>query len=378
MDRIKVVSQDDEKTVLRVLVTPYGDAKNLDLDGEYFNAETDFGDGVVVPVKTAFYEHGVNTINNPHMKTTKQVLGQATFVEDDDWGRWYEFEIKRSLEYHDYLMNMVDMKIMGASTGCHLNMKVNGDPDAGEDPRWIKTWYEAEPSLTPTPAHPFTIGKNEEISSDTVAKVNSAIKSFKLDHLFDELTLESKSDDTSTSEEELEGSESNQGEDQLGIDEEIDAIFNEGEEPEVEDDADDSQEVNDDEAEVEEEDIDNPSLDDVAKAVVSRLQPTLEEVIAEQVKASFDIWINMWGYGDESDPRDAIANLLNVGKSYAEDNERLVKALRSVAKGIVKNSPKEMLHEVTKMSEAERLAFESLPDPTPKLKSNIPDDAPGS
>lgn len=373
VDRIKVVSQDDEKTVLRVLVTPYGDAKNLDLDGEYFNKDTDFGDNVLVPVKTAFYEHGVNTLNNPHMKTTKQVLGQAHLVEEDDWGRWYEFEIKRSLEYHDYLMNMVDMKIMGASTGCHLNMKVNGDPDAGEDPRWIKTWYEAEPSLTPTPAHPFTLGKNEKISAeDTIAKVNSAIKSFNLGHLFDELTLESKSDDTSTSEDDVEGQEAaTQGGSDMPIDEEIDNILN-SEEAE-EDSADTPQE---DEVPTEE-DIDNPTLDEVAKAVSTRLEKTIKDAVAEQMKISFDMWLNLWGYGDEADPRAAIEALLSMGKSYPTDTDRVVKSLRSVAKGIVKYSPKKVLEEVNNMSDQEREILENLPDPKPRVKSNIPDNAPG-
>lgn len=366
VDRIKVISQDDDKTVLRVLVTPFGDAKNLDLDGEYFNSETDFGDSVLVPLKTSFYEHGVNTVNNPHMKTTKQVLGTGHLVEVDDWGRWYEFEIKRSLEYHDYLLNMVDMKIMGASSGCHLNMKENGDPNLGEDPKWIKTWYEAEPSLTPTPAHPFTLGQNS-VTEETISKVNTAIKSFNVDHLFKELTLESMADATPTSEGESEsGEEANQDNPELGIDQEIEGILNGDGNIDLPDEGESDSESHD------------LAVDEVAKSLATHLQPAIQKVVEEQMKISFDMWINLWGYGEDSSPRDAIQELLGVGKSYKSNVETQNKALRAIAKGIVNFSPKDVLKELNSMSEAEKKAFESLPDPEPIKKSVIPDNAPGS
>jgi len=362
MQRISKVSQTDELTTLRVLVTPFGDAKNLDLHGEYFDANTDFGDGEVYPIKTAFYEHGFNAQSNPHMKADRQIVGQAKFVEQDEWGRWYEFELKRSLEYHDYVMKMVDMGIMGASSGCFPGMKRVDE----ENPAYIKMWYEAEPSLTPTPAHSGTIGNVEE-TAKYLTEVNTLVKSFNLNHLFKELSLESDADDPATSDAGSEGKKDAADLDtpELDVDLEVEQILN-GEAAE--------------EGEGSQEEIvpEVPAdLDAVSKAVAEQVLSLVQPVIEAEMKAGWNIFLELWGYGDDEPPQEAIAGLLGMSKDYSQTQVATRKALTAMAKAIAKFSPKEVMTEMNKMSEQEKLALENLPPSSRPAKSAIPDNAPG-
>lgn len=155
--KAEVLKQTGDATTLRVLVTSNGSPERKDLHGEFFHPDTNFGDvgidGVVV--KMGCYEHLMNNINNPYMPKEKQFLGGATLAKTDDWGRWYDFEIKRSLEYHDFLVALVEKGIMGASTQCLPNGKSMNPLVEGQ----IDMWLESEVSLTPTPADPKTLGQ---------------------------------------------------------------------------------------------------------------------------------------------------------------------------------------------------------------------------
>lgn len=163
VDRISKVAQDDVKTTYRVLLTPFGSPEQKDLHGEFFHKGTYFGDDVMT-TKFALYEHHVNHINNPFLPEGKsQVIGVAKYVKTDDMGRWFDFEIKRSNDYHDYIEKLVDLKLMGASSQCYAGSKVLNAKTAGQ----IDEWLESEGSMTVTPASP-----------DTLEKIYDAAKTF--------------------------------------------------------------------------------------------------------------------------------------------------------------------------------------------------------
>ena len=143
-----------------VLVTSWGGdaAKAIngitwerDLGGDYFYPDyTDFGDSAVQTLK-GFYEHSTNSLVNPMMPENQQLLGKATLVKTDDWGRWWQFEIDRTLPYYEYLESLKSLGLLGASTQAYF-----GGVTREEDGR-LKRWWESEVSLTPTPLDPSTL-----------------------------------------------------------------------------------------------------------------------------------------------------------------------------------------------------------------------------
>lgn len=159
-DRVYKVAQDSEKTTYRVLLTPFGSPEQKDLHGEFFHKGTYFGDDVMTR-KYALYEHHVNHLNNPFLPEGKsQVIGVASYVKTDDMGRWFDFEIKRSNDYHDYIEKLVEMKLMGASSQCYAGSKKMNAKVAGQ----IDEWLESEGSMTVTPASPDTLEKIYDVA----------------------------------------------------------------------------------------------------------------------------------------------------------------------------------------------------------------------
>lgn len=150
-----------------VLVTPWGGdvAKTIngytwekDLGGDYFYpAYTDFADSDVYRLKS-FYEHSVNALVNPYMPEDMQYLGGAVKTLVDDWGRWFTFEVDRTLPYYQYLESLKSMNLLGASTQAYF-----GGVTREADGR-LKRWWENEVSLTPTPMHPGTISQVYELA----------------------------------------------------------------------------------------------------------------------------------------------------------------------------------------------------------------------
>ncbi len=152
---VEVVSQDADKTVLKVLVTRNGGPTKKDLHQEFFTGSTYFGDDVIT-AKFGTYEHMMNPTHNPFAPddVETQILGKAELIENDEMGRWFRFEIDRKNQYHDYIMELKDMKCLGASTQCLPGGK-RKNADTGE----ITHWVESEVCVTPTPADPGTINQ---------------------------------------------------------------------------------------------------------------------------------------------------------------------------------------------------------------------------
>jgi polyhydroxyalkanoate synthesis regulator phasin len=157
MQTSEIIRQDDTSTVIRILAFPFGDSKNVDLHGEFVDANTDFGDEYGVNRKFAFYDHGKSHYMNDVMAEhrDKQLVGVAEYAKTDEWGRWFDIEVQRSKEYHDYLIELQKRGLLGASSSTFASPSAKMmDPEIEGR---IARWLDAEVSLTVTPANYKTV-----------------------------------------------------------------------------------------------------------------------------------------------------------------------------------------------------------------------------
>lgn len=297
MAKARIVDQDDIRTKIEVNVTPFGDEDHRDLHQEFFWAKTYFGDDKTGTTRIALYEHLLNDRNNPimaRMPKQKMILGKAHLTKTDEWGRWFEFEIQRSLEYHDFIEEMVEKGVMGASTQCFPNGKtVNSNGR-------IDFWLENEVSLTPTPANPDTLrsivalAKNRDV--DLFYVQDGQIKALSAGS--EEELLESQSMPRKTAEPTKKGSSSSKTteKDASNVDE-----------PVAEFDVDEFVE-----------DIDAALHKDPAKTITI-LESDFVEMQAQlaDIKASMSIFFDLFG-ADPEELRDALTALFGLSKSLQE------------------------------------------------------------
>ena len=120
----------------------FSDASTPDLEGDYFDAETDFGELKTSPV---YYQHGLDR----SLKTRR--LGSAT-LKTDEFGVWAETQLEMRDEYEKFIYEMAEAGKMGWSSGTASHL-VEREP-VGK--AWhIKHWpLGIDASLTPTPAEP--------------------------------------------------------------------------------------------------------------------------------------------------------------------------------------------------------------------------------
>lgn len=175
-----VVSQDETKTVLRLPVTRYGSPESKDLHGEFFHKGTYFGDNYIT-TKFGLYEHLLNPEVNPYApeEIEAQVLGPASLVKaadaPDDMSRWWDFEIQRSNQYHDYVLKLNDMGMLGTSTQCFMGGKKS--TATGQ----IDTWLESEVTITPTPADFHLVPQLADIAKSFGLPAPRTLKAMPLD-----------------------------------------------------------------------------------------------------------------------------------------------------------------------------------------------------
>jgi hypothetical protein len=165
MGRLELVRQDDKVTVLKGLLTPFGSPSKTDLSGEFFDENTWFGDEYGITTKFAIYDHAINELQNPYSDGAppNPVLGVCKFVEKDARGRWFEFEIERANEYHDYVMALHAMNRLGASSRTLPGKGVKVmDPEVKGR---IAKWPEVEGTLTPTPCESDTAFTEEDYAA---------------------------------------------------------------------------------------------------------------------------------------------------------------------------------------------------------------------
>lgn len=139
----EVKALDDKGSVGGILV-PFTDENNPDLDGDFFNKDTDFDvqDGDFV---TVYYNHGFDAT----LKRRKLGGGRGR-VEIRDVGVWVEAQLDLRDEYEKAIFNLVQKGKLGWSSGSLPNL-VEREP-VGKA-YWVKSWpLGKDASLTPTPA----------------------------------------------------------------------------------------------------------------------------------------------------------------------------------------------------------------------------------
>ena len=114
-----------------------------DLEGDTFTKSTNFMLDLV-PQKLVCYDHTMSAAV-PH------VIGTVKSVTADETGLWVEAELKRSEEYVDAVLKLIEKGVIGWSSGSvpHLVRR---------EAKSITQWPVVEWSLTPTPAEPRTLG----------------------------------------------------------------------------------------------------------------------------------------------------------------------------------------------------------------------------
>lgn len=120
----------------------FGSPDDPDLEGDYFDASTDFGDIKTSPV---YYQHGLDK----SLKTRR--LGQAT-LKVDEFGVWAETQLELRDEYERFIYGMAEAGKMGWSSGTASHLVEREQTGKA----WhIKHWpLGLDASLTPTPAEP--------------------------------------------------------------------------------------------------------------------------------------------------------------------------------------------------------------------------------
>lgn len=123
----------------------FGTPEAVDLEGDFFGPETDFGfpvkAGSRVPLNL-YYHHGMD------QKVGRKSIGTG-YVKMDDTGLWYEAQIDLADEYGRMIAKLAKEGKMGFSSGAagHLvERKATGVASQ------IVRWPIAEASITPTPA----------------------------------------------------------------------------------------------------------------------------------------------------------------------------------------------------------------------------------
>ena len=123
----------------------FGSPDTVDLEGDYFTRETDYGfpvkSGQTVPLNL-YYHHGMDSV------VGKRCIGTGT-VKMTDAGLWYEAQVDMADEYGSMIAKLCKQGKMGYSSGAagHLvQRKSNGGVNQ------IVSWPIAEASITPTPA----------------------------------------------------------------------------------------------------------------------------------------------------------------------------------------------------------------------------------
>lgn len=341
-------SADGDSTVFYVLATPLGSAKKLDLHGDYFMEDTHYGDPRIKTLP-AFYEHLMNDHNNPYMAemgVEKMELGISTLLTEEqkkDHGlslaeRWASFEVKRSLEYHDMLCNLVEKNLMGMSTQTFPNGKTR-NPDGG-----LKRWIENERSMTPTPAATATLGRVIEVYK-TFKAATPALPVLKM--VKNGQIVDVNFDDPDAVNAVLAGTTISEPEVPVtDIAAEVEALLGEPAVDEV---------------------VDTKSFQEI-KADVDAMKAILEDM-----KASMSVFFDLWGTPEEL--REAIMTMLGQPKALSAFEAKMISIEKSIL--VMANALKTMKGEDIKQKQSPRekeiIDEPKQPGQLQVLKSGVPE-----
>lgn len=143
---IKLVDKTDDYLVVEGLGVPYrGPDNGKDLDGEFFDEETDFllDDYTDRPLR---YQHGRDSL----IKYDK--IGTVKEITRQERGLWVQSQIDRRNQYADMLEELLGKNVLGYSSGAQ-DSAAKIDPATGH----IERWPIVEMTLTPTPANPYAV-----------------------------------------------------------------------------------------------------------------------------------------------------------------------------------------------------------------------------
>ena len=136
-------------------------AAAADLQGDYFTSESELGFYKEVPV---LYHHGMDK------SVGRRVIGLANLVRDDI-GLWVEAQLAMRDEYEKEIYMLAEKGKLGWSSGAVAHMVEREQKNSGT--AWVKTWWVAEASLTPTPAEPKNIADTIKTSDVTIKQSES-------------------------------------------------------------------------------------------------------------------------------------------------------------------------------------------------------------
>ena len=123
----------------------FGSPNAVDLEGDYFGPETDFGfpvkAGSRVPLNL-YYHHGMD------QKVGRKSIGTG-YVKMDETGLWYEAQIDLADEYGRMIAKLAKEGKMGFSSGAAGHLVERKSTGLASQ---IVRWPIAEASITPTPA----------------------------------------------------------------------------------------------------------------------------------------------------------------------------------------------------------------------------------
>ncbi len=112
-----------------------------DLSGEYFTADTDFGESDKVGI---YYHHGLDTTIG------RRKIGKGN-IHSDDIGLWVEAQLTMRDEYEKQIYALAEAGKLGWSSGTAGHIM---DRDFTGKATKITAWPIADASLTPTPCEP--------------------------------------------------------------------------------------------------------------------------------------------------------------------------------------------------------------------------------
>ena len=145
----------------------FTDMQSPDLTGDYFTADTELGTVEALPV---LYHHGQDAMIG------KRVLGSGK-LRKDDIGLWVEAQLALRDEYEASIYKLAEDGKLGWSSGAVAHLVEREQKTASVS--WIKMWWVAEASLTPTPAEPrneaATMKSGEAATPEDAVKASASV-----------------------------------------------------------------------------------------------------------------------------------------------------------------------------------------------------------
>lgn len=122
---------------------PFGGPGSKDLQGEWFDRQTDLVLSLVQGDRPLLYHHGLD----PEVKSS--VIGRITGYTIHETGVWWQAQLDLAGKYAATIKDLVRRGVLGFSSGA-LSHLVKREPDGR-----ISVWPWIEGSLTATPANPL-------------------------------------------------------------------------------------------------------------------------------------------------------------------------------------------------------------------------------